>query len=476
MSVTAKELVKVVVDPDLRRAWETAPRPDACASLAATDNESALQAAQVVVDDAVRSHIDEFLKQISTSGSPSKPKYLIAEARLPTEGVDGGIELLQEVSVSADSGGDVLSGGPGTFLSARSVAEGTAVGKLTATTQGVAGADVQGKTIEPQCGGKPVAIGDNLSLAQDGETVVASAAGQVVYQDRKLFLRPAKAFESDLSEESGPVQAQQDVCVGGTVHHGKIICDRSISIGGAIDSSDAKVGDILFVHGGIVGSSAQARGNVIAKFCHNARIRSNGDIHVRSEIMHSTLHAHGKVAVPTGKLIGGETSAGMGIDVDVLGNSASIATPVQIGISADEMQRCRQIDEEIEQKQQMAKQIRVRVEPLMSNLKRLSAKHREQATELMFKADSMDAEVEELREEQNGLRQIGENGAVVFVRTEIHAGVLIAIEDLEARLAQSYEGPIRFEKRKKNGTWQIVGVYPERTGNNEVVLSKRKAK
>lgn len=476
MNTVSRQCMKVTVDFDRMHAWLLPVDGTDVLQVNAPVINMALESAEVAVDDTVVQRINDYLNQIAKTHRLPRKKYLIAEARQPVEGTDGRLELSSKLTGPIEQAGHEFGGAGSTFLSAGLVEPDTPIGRIVAAVKGVAGADVRGNPLPPCCMGRSVELGDNVRLADDGKTVIAMPAGQVIYQDRTVSVREAQVISGDASPETDDIEADRHVCVSGTIRDGaRAKSSRSITVGCAIEAAEVRSDDTVFVHGGIISKqkgTVRAKRSVFAKFCEEADVYSEGDIHIVKESVNSTLHAEGKLST-CGAIIGGQTYARGGIEADTLGNDSYVATPIRVGISDKNLWRWREIEADVEKKSQAAAHIRRHVEPLMANLKRLSPKQKEQATELIFKADEMDAEIAALREEQQQMRgDDGGDGVSAFVHAHIYPGVTITIGNREVRFQRERKGPVRIERQKVKGVDEIVSVDPE-THDAMVLMSSQ---
>jgi hypothetical protein len=96
----------------------------------------------------------------------------------------------------------------------------------------------------------------------------------------------------------------------------------------------------------------------------------------------------------------------------------------------------------------------------MANLKRLTPDQKEQATELLFSADSMAADVAEAEAERDRMIEAADatnSPAVVVLRT-IYPGGRIRIGRRHVVFQNELKGPIKIEERKIKGATEFVSV------------------
>jgi len=460
MNSVIRECVRVVVSRDRMEAWI---QPIDGADLSALNAQAlnvALEAAEVAIDDVVIARIKDLLDRFAKTHRLPKGKFVIAGGRLPIEGTDGGFAI-DSALVGSDLGDPTNIDW---FQTASPVPVGARLGTLTPPTAGQPGVDVSGNVLPCRCEGRAMTLGDGVRAADDGVTVVAAKSGLVIYDGKSISVRPVPVIEGDIGVEPTPREIQTDACLQGTVLAGATVrCQGSLTISGAVEAARIEAKGSVFVHGGIVGGGRgqiSAGGGVHGLFCEDATIGAGGDVIVAREVLNARLEA-ARVRTMGGGIVGGSTYASRCVQAETLGNDTFTSTAVRVGVSESQLRRFEEIENEIKTKSQAATQIRQTVQPLVANLKRLNPKQREQATELMFKADSLDAEVQALREEQQTFQGGELNEAFVEVRATIFPGVTIAIGDREVRFERPQKGPVRIERQKIKGVTEIVAALPD---------------
>lgn len=459
MSTITRECVKVIASRDRMEAWIQPIDGADISALNAQALNVALEAAEVAIDDVVIARIKDLLDRVAKTHRLPKGKFVIAEGRLPIEGSDGGF-VVDAALVGSELGDPAKITW---FQSARPVEAGAILGKLTPPTPGQCGADVSGNALPCRCKGRPIALGEGVRTAEDGVTVVASATGLLMFDGVSVVVRPMPVMDGDIGVEPTPRDIQTDACIKGAVLAGATVrCAGSLTVSGVVESARIEAKGSVYVHGGIVGGGRghiTAGGGVHGLFCEDATLEAGGDVVIARELLNARVEAV-RVRATGGGIVGGSTYARHCIQAETLGSDAFPATFVRVGASEAQLCRINEIENDIKVRGQAAAQIRQNVQPLVANLKRLNPKQREQATELMFKADSLDAEVQALRDEQKAAQGGESNEAFVEVRGTVFPGVTIAIGDREVRFERAYAGPVRIERQKIKGVTEIVACRP----------------
>ena len=413
-------------------------------------------------------------------------RYLIAEGRPPVEGRHAEFEWDEQFKGEAQDWNEEASIDYFSLNTILTVPEKTLIGRIVPPENGKTGVNVCGLELRPRIlQGAALSLGEGLEAAE-GEAggVVTTTAGRVVVERDAMHVDEILIVRNDIAFDSGSVDACIDVDVSGTVRSRfSVKTPKSLKVGKAIEAAFVETGGDIAVRGGILGQDRVGKirsgGSVTARFCEEADVRAVGDIRFTRECLNSVLHTDGKLRVAHGSIIGGSAYARGGVEAKVLGSEAGVPTDIAIGIHPQVLLRIRKLESEIKATHKMAEQIRERVQPLLANMKRLTREQREQATELLSKADEIEFGVSDKEAERNDLLENSGPAEPPFVRVEklVNAGVRIAIGLRETRFADPLRGPLRIEIRKINGATEIVAAS-KRTGsvtvlpNNEIDLKR----
>jgi uncharacterized protein (DUF342 family) len=406
--------------------------------------------------------VREFLELVAEGQAPSEP-FLLAEGTPPVEGCHG--EFIWDESYDApavaleDERIDYR-----TINTIRTVEQDRSIGIITPPDPGQPGIDVHGNQLQPKKRVEAINLQACVRLAEDGKTVIAEEAGQVILEGSKLYIRPVLDINGDVDYESGNVDATSDVNVRGTVRDlFEVISQKSIVVGGAVEAARVEaVGDVD-VHGGILGrgkGTVQAGGLISAKFCNEASLRAEGGIVIGKEVINCRVHTRGKVLAQRAAVIGGEVFAREGAEVYTMGSDASIPSRINVGTHPDVLRRARQLHAESEKLQHVVDKIRNLVNPLMDDVQRVSATRKEQLAELMHQADEIEqCATAKLAERERLLAEAQpESPPYVTVQGRICENASIIIDDRQVDFPGEFKGPVRIEKRKVENLTEVVAV------------------
>ncbi len=424
----------------------------------------ALQDAEIVVDDAVRGRVTEYIAAGTEADSPPE-QFTLAEGRPPVEAKDG--DLLWHESVEkqrrdwqGDSPVDYFG-----FSSTIMVEKDQPIGTRVPAVPGADGVDVFGKTVTPARCAKDVELDTTVRPSDaDSMAVVANCAGKIVYDNGRLSISEVFEIKKSVDSESGNIDSPVDVHIDGTILDRSCVkSQKSISVAGAIETATVEAERDVIVRGGIIQRDeglVSAHGDITAKFCEGARLRAEGHINITGGVVDSLIHCRQKLRVGQGAVVGGQAYARGGVEAATLGSGAGVPTEIILGIDPDVLHEVAQLREGLKSKRQAIEQIRAAVQPLMADLKRLTAPQRERATELMFQADQAEAEVTEAEDKHAGMLAAAraKETPCVLVSKAIHRGVTVRIGHRKTTFEMDVQGPIVIEKRKVDSTTEFVAI------------------
>ncbi len=451
--------VLVSVDPDHMKVWLRLGPGVVPAAITADEVHAELRAANVAVDDAVHAEVKEFLERAKMDELGVLP-VLVAEGRPPEEGHPGRFTWTEPPAAPSDD--DHVN--HRTFNRIRTVEKDEVIGQVIPPEPGKPGRDIHGNNVPPRKNPDPVKLAGHVRLAEDGRTAIAESAGRVVYEGNKLHILPVLEIAGDVDFESGNLDSTSDVSIPGTVRDlFEVVCQKNVTIGGAVEAAKVDAGDDVVVHGGILGRGqgvVRAGGRILAKFCDEAHLEAGGDVEITREAINSYVYTAGKLLAERAAIIGGEVYAREGAEVRNIGSDACVPTRIVVGIDPRVLKKCRQIEAECAKKQEAAGKIRNLVKPLMANLKRLLPSQREQATSLLYQADEVEESIKARLVEREELLAAGRPAAppCVTVQTRIAQNACVVIDGHETVVHAELKGPVKIERRKVDNVTETVAV------------------
>ena len=463
MSTQTESPFLVQVAKDHLSATIEARRDAELSTVSAGDVVAALEAAKVAVHDQVTHRIEEYLEALRDPNGPPEGAYEIATGRPSTEGEDGTFtweDSLQQRAAEWCEGASVDFYNMSSIIT---VEAGTPIGWITPPKLGTDGVDVHANPVRPRRKLKEVVLKNGVELAEDQSCVSATVPGKVVYENHELSICEVVEVRGDVDFETGNLDLSTDTVIRGNVRD--LFCvktKKNLTVGGAIEAATIEAVGNVTVRGGVLNRAKGkviAGGEIVAKFCDEACLRAQGDIRVGKEVMNSHVHTEGKLLVARGSIIGGEVFARHGVEAATLGSEAGVPTTIAVGTHPDEFRQIEETAKENEKRRASMEKIRQAVGPLMAQLQRLTGAQREQATELMYQADSIEAEIKKSEEEVAAIlaSTSDEDKPYVLVNSMIHQQVSVSIGDRVYTFQEESKGPVKIERRKiKNYTALVL--------------------
>lgn len=472
---TSGMVVKIAADRLSALLTLSGGRPDpppTCEQVADLVRESGVH-----VDDAVEARLEAFLELLG--GDKELPdEFLIAEGRAPVDGQDEVFVWDPMYQQHLDEWKSDAKVNYYTLNSILTVNADDRIGSIRPAVPEQPGITVSGKPIDPARSAKCMEL-DPETVARDAEDhtqVTALVSGHVVCRGNKLLVVEVLRIPGNVCFSSGNIDSSIDVEIKGVVQDKfEVKSARSVTVGGAIEAATVIVRGNVVVGRGILGrryGRVQAGGNVIAKFCDEADLHAGGDVKLARQAMNSRIHCEGKLLIGSGALVGGCTYAKEGVVVATIGSGADVPTRIAVGVHPYVLLQAAKIDEELKSTRKGIERIRQNVQPLMQDMKRLTAAQREQATELLFKADEAEAIMAERIEQRD--RMLAEDAPKskpsIRVSGTIHPHTTISIDSKEVHFDKLMHGPVSIEKRKVDNVTEFVAVN-QLTGSIQVLYS-----
>lgn len=478
MPAVAERSIRIVISKDRVRAHLALAGVNP-ASLTEESFLAALGENHISVTPELRSRLQQILADCRAGQVPAEPVLLI-EGRAPTQGQGAVFELAPELADTTPVTDETDADARADFHRSHiiTVKVDTCIGTLHPAVPPVPGIDICGKPIEPSSRPRSMELGENVRLGDDGQSVFATLAGKVHLTRNEVGVVEVVEIAEDVDFSTGNVEAPTNVLINGTVRDSfRVTSTGNITVRGAIEAAEIEAATDVQVNGGIAsrgGGRVFARREVFTKFCNEANVEAIGDITITRESMGSRLHTLGQLHIARGSLIGGFAYAREGADIRDLGNEANIKTEIAIGVEPKALLQAAQVDEQLRKKREAVAKIRQAVQPLMAQLKRLTPAQRERATELMYQADSMEAEIEQARREvTDNLKAHSPTTKepVLLVQHMIYPNVTAIFGDKVTVFHKERKGPFKIVCRVHNRVQEILLI--DKISGSITVLGSR---
>jgi len=301
-------------------------------------------------------HIVHGIKEEFLQHFVDQPVYnenvVVAEGTKPVDGKDAYIQYnfeTDERKVRLKEGSD----GKIDFKELniiQNVVENQPVAVKIAPSKGQPGYTATGKMLDAKDGRDiNLPLGNNVSVMEDGSTIIATINGQVVMSNGLINIEPVYNVDNGVNLKSGNIDFRGTVMVNGDVEDGFFIkADGNIEVNGSVGKADLDAGGDIIIHQGINGKGEgriHCAKSLWARFIQNANIQSGCMVVASDGIINSNIVADERI-ICQGKraaIMGGKLRAGEEINAKTLGNPTSgTETICEVGFdpkSKEEMDR-----------------------------------------------------------------------------------------------------------------------------------------
>ncbi|UOF89380.1 FapA family protein [Fodinisporobacter ferrooxydans] len=241
-----------------------------------------------------------------------------------------------------------------------SVRAGTTIAKKIPPIPGRDGQDVFGRILpHPHPKDAQLPFGENVKIADDGQSILAAADGHLVYIPTKNQLHVFSTYtvEGNVDFSIGNIKFLGNVHIKGSVLDGfRIEAEGDIQIDGSVAAASVHAGRDVHILGGIQSRGkgvVQAGRNVRTRFVQTGKVIAGMDCLIQDSIMHSDVTAMRDVIVfeKKGVIVGGSVNAGERIVAGTLGSPMATVTQLTVGVRPDLRAERLQIERELKELQ-----------------------------------------------------------------------------------------------------------------------------
>jgi len=330
------------------------------------------------------------------------------------------------------------------------VSKGEFLARLVPPKEGKDGCDVFGTTVRvPKAKRAQLKAGPGVRMDEEDGGFRALTDGRIRLSGGLLAVDEVYSIPGNVGLETGNINHPGSLIIEGDVEAGSVIeADGDIEIKGAVEASVINAGGTITIRGGITGAPGQiirAANSVHAKYILEAEVEAGDDIVVEKDIAQSIIRTRGAVAIPSGRLVGGDLTALGGITVGQVGSSGLVRTVLTAGHDHTLVKKVSVRKKKISQLEKAIDKVKSRVAPLMSRLKTLAAKQREAATELLGKVSEMEMSRDELNDEIKGFVMDSRKRTVheIVVKTKAFPETVFQIKKARLQLKNEATGPLK---------------------------------
>ncbi len=254
-------------------------------------------------------------------------------------------------------------------------------GEILATkreaTKGIPGKTVTGKQISARDGiNILLPVGQNTEIIENGNILISTANGYVVWKDTKIGIETVYRVKSDVNMNVGNIHFIGTVEIEGDVREGfRVIAGENVIINGGVDNATIRAEKNIEVKYGIRGKRGYiyAKGNLNCKFIENTTVEVKGDVIVVDAILHSNVDAGRNVVVLEGKkgvIVGGRIRAGGEVNAKNIGSISEVLTEIEVGIDPSLRQEMSALEEMIKIEQEELREVKLKYNILSAHEKK----------------------------------------------------------------------------------------------------------
>lgn len=236
----------------------------------------------------------------------------------------------------------------------QSVKEGQVLCSLVPPVKGVEGKTVKGRVVSA-VNGKPAVLprGKNVAISEDGQSLVATTAGEVEYLDAtKVSVYTNHEVPADVDNSTGNVSFVGSVIIKGNVLSGfSVEAGGNVEVFGVVEGATIKAGGNIILRRGMQGmgkGTLIAGGDIVARYIEYSSIEASNNIQSEA-IMHSNVKCGNKLELTGNKglLVGGTCKVGNIVVAKVIGSHMATITDVEVGVDPSVRERYKNAREEI---------------------------------------------------------------------------------------------------------------------------------
>ncbi|WP_168203406.1 FapA family protein [Oceanispirochaeta crateris] len=404
--------------------------------------------------------LEEALTSFEDHPVYNKP-YLIAKAEPPVNGRNASISYLFEqdashVKLKQKSDGSVDFKELNLI---QNVVKGQPLARKIPPEAGKDGRTVYGKYIPAKDGTDlQIGLGKNVSITDNGKTVIATASGQVLLLKGKVTVETVLVIPGDVNASTGNVNGLGTVIIKGNVEDGfQVFAQGNIEVNGFVGKSNLQAGGDLVVKRGINGGEGEfgkisAGKSVWSSFINNASVDAGENVVVSDGIVNAHVNAAGRVLCKgkRARIVGGVLQASEEINAATLGSSGGAETILKVGydpkakVELDELiKRQEELDKEQNETdrnlQGLMKQKRSR-KKLSAEKEALFIELRQRHNDLVDEMERLKESIEHKEEYLSFLQLQGK----ISASKNVNSGVKVYIKDEEYEVSNPFDYPVTF--------------------------------
>ena len=325
-------LVELSVNPNYSTAFVSFTRPENGGIDITVDKIMAALDEKNISYGVLESDINEAVEQ-----KRYDENICVAKWDAPVDGVDGTIKYYYNTDAHLapveNENGEVDYKNLGVV---RNITAGTPIASITLPTEGSPGKDIMGRVIAQKKGiAVNVKVGKGTSLINDGQEIIASVDGNLVYKDGAFNVDETLIINGDVEVATGNIDFIGAVNIKGSVFEGfRVTSKRSVTINGSVNNAEVIADGDVSIKIGAINSKIYSKGNIKLGFCENCKIHADGNIESVSFVGGEVFAGEKMIASGKGVIVGGKYTALDGMEGSVIGSENYTKTEITLGNNA----------------------------------------------------------------------------------------------------------------------------------------------
>jgi uncharacterized protein len=331
----------------------------------------------------------------------------------------------------------------------RTVSEGQHLVTLSEAVEGKPGIDVLGKPALPR---KPrlakLRAGKNVRFDESEQKYYATASGQIRSFHGIVQVDDVFVMDGSVDLGSGNIHHPGSLVVAKNIEsETEVDAGGDVDVRGSVENAKVTAGGNLLVQGGISGGDdcvIRVGGDLHARYIENADVEVEGNVVVESEIVQSTVKARGKVSMVHGRIVGGQTTALQGMDMDQIGSEGDIRTTVSVGYDFRLRGQVDIREKKVSESKKKLETITQQILPFKQRAGQVPPALKEKLVGLLQEAKSLQETVQEAEAEIETLREESKALAVmeIVVRKHVLPDVQVKLKPQSIWLRNELKGPL----------------------------------
>lgn len=324
--------------------------------------------------------------------------------------------------------------------------KGQILATLTPEDKGKNGMRVTGERVLPrEVRTAKLKFANNISLSEDGLSLIANVDGHVSLVDDKVFV--SDVYEVvDVDTSTGNIDYVGNILIKGNVKTGfKVKAQGDVEVKGVVEGAEIEAtGNVIIARGfnGMGKGKIDAGGNVVLKFVENGTIVAGGNI-TSEAIMHSDVTTSGDISVSgkKGCIVGGHVKAMGNITAVTIGSEMGGDTNIDVGVDPKIKLRAQELEGEIKKAKDNIDKLAPVLASLTKKLKengQLSMDQTRYLKQLTEEYKQATVDYKKLNEEYDAaIAEIDDMpmDSAVIVTGNVYPGTFMTINEVSKRIA-----------------------------------------